>query len=227
MNSGEPLSLSFLGGTGAEGAALALRYARAGHAVAIGSRNPERAQGAADAINKQLGNGETIATPHDNRGAVLASSVVFLTIPYAGIEETLAPLAGEIGDRIVISTIVPMTFENRRPVLVPLAAGSAAQEVQRVLPTARVIGAFHHVSAKHLEEVEHALEGDVLVCGNDAQAKSIVLGLTAELAYLRPLDAGGLDIAHSLEALTPVLLGLNRRYRSQAGLKIIGLDGNG
>src|SRR5690349_5130166 len=111
----EPLTLGFLGGTGAEGAALALRYARAGHLVAIGSRSIERATEAADAINKQLGNGEHLATPHDNRGAVLASSVVFLTIPYAGIEDTLGPIAGDVGDRIVISTIVPMSFENRRP----------------------------------------------------------------------------------------------------------------
>jgi NADPH-dependent F420 reductase len=225
MPDSAPLTLAFLGGTGAEGAALALRYARAGHPVAIGSRSLERAQEACDAINKQLGLGERMATPYTNRDAVLAASVVFLTIPYSGIQDTLGPLADEIGDRIVISTIVPMTFESRRPSLLPVAAGSAAQEVQQVLPTARVISAFHHVSAKHLEEVEHPLEGDVLVCGNDAQAKSQVLGLVAELAYLRPLDAGTLDVSYSLEALTPVLAGLNRRYRAQSGVRIIGLDG--
>ena len=216
-----PLSLGFLGGTGAEGAALALRYAQAGHPVAIGSRSLERAQQAADAINQRLGS--TLASPHENRGAVLASSVVFLTIPYSGLQDTLAPVAGEMAERIVISTIVPMIFQDRRPLLQSVPAGSAAQEVQLALPNAKVVAALHHVSARHLEDVEHPLEEDVLLCGDSAEAKTAALELLAELEGARAFDVGGLEYAHSLEALTPVLLSLNRRYRVQSGLRLSGI----
>lgn len=217
------LALGFIGGTGAEGAALALRYARVGHAVAIGSRSLERAQQTAAEINKQL-TGQLLASGFENPGAVQVAQVVFLTIPYAGLNDTLAPITGTIEDRVVVSTVVPMTFQDRRPVLVPSPAGSAAQEVQGLLPTARVVGAFHHISARHLEEIDHPLEGDVLVCGDDAEAKATIMALVGELPNLRPLDVGGLDYAHHLEALTPVLLSLNRRYRAQSGLQIIGIE---
>jgi len=215
-----PLTLGFIGGTGPEGAGLALRFAHTGHPVAIGSRSLERAVSAAEAINQRLGG--SLASPHDNRGAVLASAVVFVTVPYAAQRETLAALADAVGERVVVSTVAPLSVQKGRPFALTVPAGSAAQETQQLLPQARVTAAFHHLGAKHLADLEHPLEGDVLVCGDDAEAKQLTMSLAGELQALSARDAGGLEYACYVEAFTAVLLGMNRRYGIQGGIKITG-----
>lgn len=214
-------ALGFIGGTGAEGAGLALRFAHCGHAVAIGSRSLERATAAAESINQRLGT--AVATPYDNSGAARAADVLILSVPYAGQDETLRGLAHEIGDRVVISVVVPLTFQNGRPLPLLVAGGSAAQEAQRLLPQARVVGAFHHLGARHLTDLEHSLEGDILVVGDDAAAKETAMGLVAELRDLRAVDVGGLDYAQAVESFTAVLLSINRRHRILSGITITGL----
>jgi len=215
-------ALGFIGGTGPEGQGLALRFAQAGHAVAIGSRSRERAQAAADAINQKLGG--SLAGGLENAEAAEASAIVFLVVPYEGQRDTLAALEGPIGDRILVSAVAPLTFESGRPKAVLVPGGSAALEAQAQLPRARVTAAFHHLSARHLAAIDHPLEGDVLVCGDDAGAKRATMGLVSEVAELRPVDAGGLEYAWQLEALTALILGINRRYKVNAGVRLVGLS---
>ena len=214
-------TLGFIGGTGPEGQGLALRFAQAGHPVIIGSRSSERAQSTAGAINQKLGG--NLATGLDNAGAAEAASVVFLVVPYEGQRDTLAALESAIGDRILVSAVAPLSFEGGRPKAVLVPGGSAALEAQAQLPRARVTAAFHHLSARHLAAIDHPLEGDVLVCGDDAEAKQSTMALVSAVAALRPVDAGGLEYAWQLEAFTALILGINRRYKVNAGVRLVGL----
>ena len=134
--------------------------------------------------------GQDAASGHENREAVLAADIAFLVVPYDGQQAILEALTEAIGGRILISAVAPLTFEGGRPRAVIPSGGSAALEAQKQLSQASVTAAFHHLSARHLKDVEHHLEGDVLVSGNDAEAKRITMGLVSELADLRPVDAG-------------------------------------
>lgn len=221
MASSLPHTLGFIGGTGPEGAGLALRYASAGHRVLIGSRSPERAAATAESINQRLG--QTLAMPRSNADAAREPEIVLLAVPYAAQQETLPPLAEKIGNKVVVSVVVPLAFQSGRPHPLAAPGGSAAQEAQALLPQARLVGAFHHLGAKHLTNLAHPLEGDILVCGDDAEAKALVMALVEELRDLRAVDAGGLAYAQPVEAMTAVLLSINRRYKAQSGLRITGL----
>ncbi|MBI2888159.1 MAG: NADPH-dependent F420 reductase [Chloroflexi bacterium] len=225
MTSSRPPTLGFIGGTGPEGAGLALRYASAGHRVLIGSRSSERATATAEGINQRLG--QDLALPRDNAAAALESQVVLLAVPYVAQQETLPALAEKIGAKVVVSVVVPLAFQSGRPHPLAVPGGSAAQEAQALLPGARLVAAFHHLGAKHLTDLAHPLEGDVLVCGDDAEAKAVIMALVEELRDLRAVDAGGLDYAQPVEAMTAVLLSINRRYKAQSGLKITGLPSAG
>jgi len=211
-----PITLGFVGGTGPEGTGLALRFAAAGHPVIIGSRDAGRAQEVAARLSGGI-KGE------ENAQAVSATHVVFLTVPYPAQAGLLPSLAEAIGSRVVINTIAPVVFEKGRPRPVAVPDGSAAQEAQRLLPNARVVAAFHHLSAKHLANLSHPLEGDVLVCGDDREAKQAAMELVRELRELRPVDAGDLAYASVLESVTALLIGINRRYRTESGVRITGL----
>ena len=216
------MTLGFIGGTGAEGAGLALRYALAGFRVAIGSRSQERASAAAAAIN--LSAGRELASAHENPGAAHAADIVLVTVPYEGLQETLASLKGAIGSKIVLTAVVPLVFRSGRPLARAVPAGSATQEAQETLPEARVVGAFHHLGAKHLADLGHPIEGDVLVCGDDNEAKETAIQLIERLKDLRAIDAGGLAYAPYIENFTAVLLSMNRKYKAQSGLRITGLE---
>lgn len=215
-------TIGFIGGTGAEGAGLALRYAHAGFRVAIGSRSRERAAETAASINQQLGS--TLASPHENYAAAEHADVVFVTVPYEGLQETLAALGDAIAGKVLITAVVPLRFQNGRPLARQVAAGSATQEAQQTLPQARVIGAFHHLSARHLTDLSHPIEGDILVCGDDDDAKNLAVQLIEQLKNLRAIDAGGLVYAQYIENFTAVLLSMNRKYKVQSGLRISGLE---
>ncbi|MFO0759197.1 MAG: NADPH-dependent F420 reductase [Byssovorax sp.] len=212
------MRIGIVGGTGREGKGLAMRWARAGHEVRIGSRDAERAKAraaelAAEASGIQGG---------DNGWCVRESEVVLLSVPYAAHAETLKGLAEDLAGRVLIDITVPL--KPPKVTLVNLPEGrSAAMEAQALLgPTVKVVAALHHVSSAHLGEPDHAIECDVLIAGDDEAAKATVLALIADLG-LKGLDAGPLPNAVALESLTPVLLYLNRKYKGTAGLRITGL----
>ena len=195
------MRIGLVGGTGKEGRGLAARWTRAGHACVIGSRDPARGDNAAAA----------------------ACEVVVLCVPYAAQAATLAEHRAALAGKIVIDLIVPLAPPAITRVRLP-PGGAAALEAQALVPDARVIAALHHVSSAHLADPAHAIPGDVLVCGDDAAAKEAVMALCAQLPA-RAIDAGPLANAVALEAMTPVLLHINTRYRrGGVGIAIAGLD---
>jgi NADPH-dependent F420 reductase len=216
------MKVSILGGTGKEGTGLALRWGRAGHHVVIGSRSAERARAQAQALAARLPTGRFEG--QTNGVAAQAGEVVVVAVPHAGHRSLLTELGPELAGRIVLDTVVPLDFGGPR-LYAPPAEGSAAEEARAALgPGARVVAGLHALAAHELAQLDHPLEGDVLICGDDAEAKATVAGLCESLG-VRCLDAGPLSMAATLEGLTAVMVRLNRRYKSKsAALCITGID---
>jgi NADPH-dependent F420 reductase len=215
------MRIGVIGGTGREGRGLALRWARAGHQVAIGSRDAERAKERAQELATLTGKG-TVAGG-DNAWAARESEVVLLSVPYSAHGDTLRGLKPSLEGRILIDITVPLRPPKVHEVHLPPGL-SAAMEAQVILgPETRVVAGLHHVSSAHLGDPDHAIDCDVLVCSDDEAARAVGIGLISELG-VRAIDAGSLKNTVALEALTPVLLYINKRYKSPgAGLRITGL----
>ncbi len=213
------MRIAIVGGTGKEGHGLALRWARAGHQVAIGSRHAERAREKAAELSA-LGLG-TIEGG-DNAAVAAAAEVVLLSIPYAAHTATLQELRAVLQGKIVIDITVPIVPPKVTQVQLP-GGQAAALETQEILgPGARVVAGLHHVSSVELGDPGATVESDALICGDDEAARTLVIGLVKELG-VRALDAGVLRNAIALESLTPVLLHMNKKYKGHAGVRIVGL----
>ncbi len=216
------LTIAVVGGTGKEGSGLAMRWAHSGYRVIIGSRDAERAQLKADELNAELGG--SYLQGMDNYSAAQQASIVAITVPYAAHAETLEGLKDVLQGKIVVDVTVPIQPPKVRQVYIP-EGKSACLEAQAILgPGAKVVAAFQNVSHEHLFDVEYPVICDVLICGDDMQAKEDVIHL-AKAAGMRGLDAGPLVNSVAVEAMTPVLLHLNRRYKtSGAGIVITGIS---
>ena len=214
--------LAFLGGTGPEGKGLALRLAMAGEAVIIGSRDATRATTAAEEL-AQLATGVRIDGA-SNADAAQAADVVFLTFPYEGQRPTLEQLQEPLKGKVVVDVIAPMQFQRGRGAsAVEVAAGSAAQEAQELLPDSLVVAAFQNASAEELQQPDTVMDGDVVVCSDHQEPKALVMELVRKIPQLRPVDGGSLANAKYVEQITPLLVNINRIYRIHAGIKITGL----
>lgn len=213
--------IAVVGGTGPQGRGLAYRFALAGHRVIIGSRDAERASGTADEINAKLRTPSVVGAT--NRDALSASDLVLLAVPWSGHTDLVTRLADGLAGKIVISCVNPLGFDSAGPFGLTLAE-SAAEETQRLIPEARVVGAFHHVAAMSLwtspEPLRHE---DVLVCGNDGEAKAVVMELAASVTGKVGVDAGNLRMARKLEPLTAVLISMNNIYKTRSGIAITGV----
>ena len=214
------MRIGIVGGTGKEGAGLAVRWAQSGHDVTIGSRDAERARAKAAELSGTAG--RAIAGM-SNRDAAAAADVVVLTLPAVGLGATLGDLSDACRGKVVISTVVPLTFGGGR-LFTPPPHGSSAEEAQALLgPDARVVAAFHHIAAHELSATGHEIECDLLLCGGDAEAKKAVSELGSSMG-LRAVDVGALTNAGPLEGITAVLATINRRYKlKNSGIKITGL----
>lgn len=214
------MRIGIVGGTGREGKGLALRWARAGHQVTIGSRDEARARERADELRAS---GVAGIAGGSNEQAARDADVVVLTVPYAAHGETLRALAGALAGRVLVDITVPLRPPKVHQVHLPEGQAAALEAQAIVGPETPVVAALHHVSSAHLGDPEHAVEGDVLVCSDDARAMETVIGLIQELG-VRALDAGPLRNAIALESLTPVLLHLGKRYKSPgASLRFTGI----
>jgi 8-hydroxy-5-deazaflavin:NADPH oxidoreductase len=159
---------------------------------------------------------------HGNREAAALGEVVVVALPANGLAVTLPEVREACKGKVVISTVVPLTFGGPR-LFTPPAIGSSAEEVAALLPEARVVGAFHHIAAHELVDAEHPIECDLLICGQDPAAKETVTLLGRSMG-LRVLDVGPLTNAGPLEGITAVLATVNRRYKlKNSGIKITGL----
>lgn len=214
--------ISIIGGTGPEGRGLALRFAQVGHAVVIGSRSRERAEEAAEEIRQTLTAAD--ATGMQNADAAAHGELIVVAIPYAGLRDTLEAIAGVCRDKIVVSAVAPVEFEDGRPLLRQVDAGSAAEEARDLLPGARVVSAFQVVDAYRLQQIDEPLDTDVLVCSDDVEARRTVVRLTGELPGARALSAGRLASSRYVEACTALLITINRIYKSHSGIKLTGVD---
>ena len=215
------MRIAIVGGTGKQGTGLAVRWARAGHTIVLGSRDPAKAKAKAAEL---AGEGHGIEGG-DNAWAAREGEVVVLTVPYEAHAETLRGIAEAAAGKVVVDVTVPLKPPKVSRVQLP-AGLAAALEAQALLgPSTPVVSTLHHVSATHLADPTHVIECDVLVAADDARAKATVLGLVRDLG-LRALDAGPLANAVALESLTPVLIHLNRIYKSQgAGIVFTDLSG--
>ncbi|MCH7606873.1 MAG: NADPH-dependent F420 reductase [Chloroflexi bacterium] len=214
--------LAFLGGTGPEGRGLALRFALAGELTIIGSRDAARAAAAAEEL-LQLAPGARIEGAA-NADAAARADVVFLTFPYEGQRPTLELLGDALSGKVVVNVIAPMQFQRGRGAsAIDVEAGSAAEEAQELLPTSLVAAAFQNASAEELQEPGLTMEGDVIICSDHQSAKDCVKDLVPKIPNLRPVDGGSLANARYVEQITPLLVNINRIYKIQAGIKIVGV----
>jgi NADPH-dependent F420 reductase len=210
-------SLAFIGGTGRQGLGLALRFAAAGVPVVIGSRVAERASAAAERIRAMV---PASVRGYQNAEAMARSERLVLTPPFAGLASFLATARTALAGKLVIDVVVPLAVRDGFFELAPVdGAASAGELIQQAVPAARVVSAFKHHSAEKLQDLAVRLEGDVVLCGNDAAARAEVAALVGLLPGLRAVDAN----ARYLEAITALLLNLNRRHAARTSIAILGL----
>ena len=218
-------TIAVLGGTGQEGGGLALRWAHAGYPVVIGSREAGRAAAKAAEIAGRLGGG--VVEGGDNRRAAERGDIVVLTVPYAAHRATLEAVKDALAGKLLVDVTVPLVPPQVARVQLP-PEGSAAVAAQRLLgPTVKVVSAFQNVSAHLLESVTAPVDCDVLVCGDDKEARAAVVAL-AEAAGMRGIHGGALANSAAAEALTSVLIFVNRRYGlKHSGIRFTGLPEDG
>ena len=220
--------LAVVGGTGPHGRGLGTRFAAAGLAVAIGSRDPERAAAAADEVTElagrladDAGTGAVKVEAGANADVVADADIVVVAVPWSGHAETLRELAPLLADKVVVDCVNPLGFDDRGPYPVVVAEGSAAQQAQRLLPGSRVVAAFHHVSAVLLLDPEvRGVDTDVLVLGDDREAADQVIALAGTVPGMRGVFAGRLRNAGQVEAFAANLIAINRRYKAHAGIRV-------
>lgn len=213
--------IAFIGGTGPEGLGLAMRFAKAGEEVIIGSRSEERALQAAETVREKVPQAKVRGLL--NAEAAREGEIVFITVPYEGHRDTVASLASLLEDKIVVDVVVPLEFSKRGVRAIDVPEGSAAQQAQKLLPKSRVVSGFHHLDAHLLHTVEKPMQGDILICSDDRSAKRQVMELAEKIEYVRAVDAGILANSRYLEEWTALLLNLNRIYKARTGVRIVGI----
>ncbi|HEY7244199.1 MAG TPA: NADPH-dependent F420 reductase [Xanthobacteraceae bacterium] len=212
-------NIAVLGGTGAQGSGLALRLAAAGHGVTLGSRDKERAQAAAAELSRRSG---SAIKGNENRAAATAADMAILTVPYSVQRATVEPLLSELKGKLLVDATAPLVPPKVGTVQLPRGRSAVAAIQQLAGDNVRVVSAFQNVSAQHLSELDHEVDCDVLVCGNDREACDVVIGLCADIG-LRGFYAGPIENSAAAEALTSVLITINRRYKvAGAGIRITG-----
>jgi NADPH-dependent F420 reductase len=217
--------VSIIGASGALGFGLAVRWGRAGVPVVIGSRDAGRAQEAAERARAAVPEGAFDGA--ENAEAATRADVVVLSVPFRSQSETLTNLKGALRDgQVVVDATVPLAaaVSGRATRTLGVWQGSAAQQAQEMVPDGvRVVSALHTVSAALLGDLDRALGEDVLVCGDRKEDKQVVIDLVQRIDGLRAIDAGRLEMARITEQLTALLISINVRHKTHAGIKITGL----
>jgi hypothetical protein len=215
-----------VGGTGALGFGLALRLANAGVAVVIGSRSLERAQEAAERLRERLPDAQVEGLT--NEDAAQRGDIVLLCVPFRNQSENLTNLKNVLREgQILVDATVPLAAAvgGRATRLLGVPQGSAGQQAQEMAPDGvQVVSALHTVGAPKLADLDEELDEDVPVAGDKKDAKRAVAELIAQIPGLRPIDCGRLEMARLIEGLTPLLISVNGRHKTHAGIKFVGLD---
>jgi 8-hydroxy-5-deazaflavin:NADPH oxidoreductase len=226
------VTIAIIGGTGPEGSGLALRWAKAGETIIIGSRDAQRASQAAEKLNT-TGYGGAAVPAHattiagvDNTAACKSADVVVITVPFEVQAEMLKQLKPALrAGQILVDTTVPLAASvgGRATRTVGVWQGSAAQQAAELVPDGvSIVAAFHSVSAELLHQ-EGAVDCDVIVCSDDKNAAKRIRDLARKIPGVRALDGGKLENARIVEQITALLIGFNIRYKGHSGLRITGL----
>lgn len=223
--SAPPEPVTIIGASGALGFGLALRLGRQGVPIVIGSRDADRAAEAARRAAERVPEGSFAGA--DNAEAATRAEIVVLSVPFRNQSETLTNLKGALRPgQIVVDATVPLAaaVSGKATRTLGVWQGSAAQQAQEMVPAdVAVVSALHTVSATVLTELDHPLDEDVLVCGDDRAHKRTVAQLIERIPGLRCVDCGKLEMARLTEQLTPLMISINVRYKSHAGVRITGL----
>ena len=225
MSSGPARPIAIIGGTGPAGMGLALRWARAGETIIIGSRDEQRARQIAAQIKAKAGEPANI-TGMENAAACAAADILMLTVPFEGQASLLKQLKPSISaGSILIDATVPLaaSLGGRASRTIGVWQGSAAQQAAELVPKeVSVVAAFHNVSAELLNG-NNPLDCDVIVCSDDPDASQLTRELAAKIPGVRAIDGGKLENARIVEQITALLVGLNIRHKGHAGIRVTGL----
>lgn len=217
------MQIGIVGGTGPEGRGLALRFALAGEQVVIGSRDVERGRQAAATLLSHLGAGSGKVEGAANADCARSCQLIILAVPYRGQGEVLGELAPLLAGKIVVSVVAPVSVIDGRVRSAPPPAGSAVEEAASLVSAARWVAGFHTLPARDLLRPDRPMNTDALICGDDDEAKRIVIALAGKISGVRPVDAGPLESARYLEAATALLININRIYKAHASIRIAGI----
>ena len=216
------MKIAILGGTGKIGEGLAYRWAL-NHEIYIGSRDEGKAKQAASGYSCELSDRGLVChiAGTSNKEAVEKADIVVLSVPYEAALELVKCLRPVLKDQILISVVVPMKkghgFEYTPP-----SDGCAALRIQHIVPGVKVVSAYHNLSYRKLKDIDLAIDGDVVICGHDKDAKKTVMELTREIRSVRPLDGGPLCESHMIESLTPFMINMAiRNGLSDLGVKFV------
>lgn len=213
--------IGFLGGTGPEGRGLALRFALAGEQVLIGSRQKSNALSAAKAISEVVPG--ISVDGESNEYVIHNSEQIFITIPYLAQKLLLQRFADNLEGKIVVDTVVPVSFNEGVATSVPVSEGSAALEARAVLHKSILVAAFQTISAHDLLKPDRKINSDVIVCSDNDSAKQDVMKLAEKITGVRSIDGGSLANSQHVENLTILLLNINKLYKARSSVKIVGI----
>jgi len=225
-------TVAVIGGTGALGFGLAVRWSLAGVPIVIGSRSPERAEEAAAKVSERVrgaGGDAAEVEGFQNEDAASRAATVLLAVPFRAQSENLNNLRGALRpSSTLVDATVPLAaaIGGRATRTLGVWQGSAAQQAEEMAPRGvAVVSAFHTVSAAALSDPGKALDEDVLIAGDDRKAKDDVAALVRRIPGLRPVDCGELEVARILEQLTPLLISVNKRHKiKHSGVRLTGLE---
>ena len=213
--------IGIIGGTGSEGKALAIRLASIGDEVIIGSRHESKAKAVAENITSTSTKFKIQGMSNFN--AAQNSELVIITVPYGSQKIVLNEIKSELYKKIVINTVVPLVFNNSKVFLESVLDGSAALEAKRILIDSFVIAAFQTISSDQLIDLEVKIDSDVIICGDDIDAKQTVIKLINRMNGLRPIDAGSLYNSIYIENLTSLLVNINKTNKVNSAVRITGI----
>ncbi len=218
------MDVGIIGGTGPAGMGLGARLAAAGLTVGIGSRDSSRAESAVRDL-KERWPGRSLQMTGAGNEAVAGADIVVVATPWDGAVSTVESLAGALESKVVISMANAMVRQGKEMHPMMVARGSVAQAVAAAVPGALVAGAFHHLPARGLANLDEQMDADVLICADDPVALASTSRLVREIPGLRPLEAGSLAIAGAVESFTAVLVSVNIRYKAHSVPVLGGIRG--
>ena len=219
-------TIAIIGGTGDQGFGLALRFAKAGEKVIIGSRQQQKAEDAASKASEILGPNASISGM-ENPKAAAGAEIVVMSVPFAAQIDIIESIADTIRpDSIFVNVVVPLSTAvgGNATTVLGVWEGSAAQQAARLLPRTKIVSAFHNVVAESLQDLDRKVDSDVIVCGDSIETRKVVMDLAREIPGVRAVDGGRLENSRIVEEVTALLIGINIRYKvKDAGIRITGL----